>query len=202
MPHRDLSPSLSLFSLNKRRKYRLTAKMHQLCRYLETTVTIRQTTNSCALIKACQATQKWPVWSRSRNYNEMIFFYRQQLYEFFVKQFALTTVTSLRLEGQAHIALKGFSPFHLTSTLRHAAVWTAFHSMEKSASVRPTEKKDGDGSLRRSRTRSLINLSTLPKSRDERWESALGLLKREESVEHYISLLRQWTEIFTKWINK
>jgi len=28
------------------------------------------------------------------------------------------TVTSLRLEGQAHIALKGFSPFRFTSTLR------------------------------------------------------------------------------------
>lgn len=39
----------------------------------ETTVTVHRTTNSCAFIKACQAIQKRPVWSRSRgNYNEMV----------------------------------------------------------------------------------------------------------------------------------
>lgn len=49
------------------------------------------------------------------------------------------------------IALKGSSPFRF-SRGDAVAVWSAFHSMEKSASVRPTEKKGGVRSLRRSCT--------------------------------------------------
>lgn len=180
-----LSLSLSLFNLNKGRNCRFTTKMRQPSCYLKITVSVHRATNSYAFIKACQAIQKRPTWSRPHNnYNKMVSFYRRQLYEFFCQTICFTGEMSLWLEGQAHIALKGFSLLFI-SYRRCAAVWSAFQSMEKSASVRPIEKKDGDESLRRSRTRSLINLSTLPKSRDERWESALGLLKHEESVEHY-----------------
>lgn len=136
--------------------------------------------NSCAFIKACQAIQKRPEGDLVI-ITKRLFFSPATTLWIFCQTIRFTGVTSLRFEGRARIALKGFSPFRFASALHRAgAVGLPVDGKVSFGSGRPRKKTATGPWDDRVHTRSLINLSTLPKSRDERWESTLELLKRRK----------------------